>query len=488
SSVYIMNKDGHFVDVNDGAVAMYGYPRERFIGNSPEFLGAPGKNESVDVVALHKKALAGVPQVFEFWGLRSNGEVFPKEVRFYKGKHLGEDVVIVIANDITEQYNIISQLVEAKEKAEESDRLKTSFLHNISHEIRTPMNGIVGFSALLTQPGIPQNDIFEYHSIINSCSNQLLSIISDIVSIATLEAGQEKVREAPVNLNELLHVVYYQLVSKATEKNLRLSYSTNLTENQALIISDETKLNQVLTNLINNAIKFTEKGGIHISYMPEGQFLKFCVEDSGIGIPEEMQEVIFDRFRQANMATSRNSGGTGLGLSISKSYIELLGGKIWLESNRMTGTKFYFTIPYKPSGIKPSEVLPEVIDSAILSLDNKTILIVEDELNNYKLLVKMLQQFNFNILWAENGGDAVKTCAEKAEIDLVLMDLKMPGMDGFEASIQIKKIRPALPIIAQSALALAGDRINALKAGCDDYISKPIRKDLLISKVNKYLS
>jgi len=487
SSVYIMNKDGRFADVNDGAVAMYGYPRERFIGNTPEFLSAPGKNETVDIAALQRKTMAGAPQVFEFWGLRSNGEVFPKEVRFYKGKHLGEDAVIVIANDITEQYNIFSQLVEAKEKAEESDRLKTSFLHNISHEIRTPMNGIVGFSALLTQPGIPQNDVLEYHSIINSCSNQLLSIISDIVNIATLEAGQEKVREAPVNLNEMMHVIYYQLVSKATEKNLRLSYSTNLRENQVLVNSDETKLNQILTNLINNAIKFTEKGGIHISFMLEDQFLQFCVEDTGIGIPEEMQGIIFDRFRQVSTATSRNSGGTGLGLSISKSYVELLGGKIWLESNSLDGTKFYFTIPYKPSGILTSEGLPEVLNSAIPSFDHKTILIVEDELINYKLLVKMLQQFNFNILWAENGEDAIKTCAVKTEIDLVLMDLKIPGIDGFEASSQIKKRRPDLPIIAQSALALAGDRINALNAGCDDYISKPIRKDLLISKLNKYL-
>ncbi|MFH1121079.1 MAG: PAS domain S-box protein [Bacteroidota bacterium] len=614
SSVYIMDREGKFLDVNDGAIAMYGYPKERFIGNTPAFLSAPGRNDSTDIPALLEKTFNGIPQVFEFWGKRSNGEVFPKDVRFYKGKYFGNDVVIVIANDITDQYNMISQLITAKdaaesnlrktnsiisafpdsifiidksgilleffsndpddtlsqhrhfqnaliekimpadiaqlirshitdvletgqiqkyeyiipsangrkffesrmvklseekvlavmrnttertelmealylakEKAEESDRLKTSFLHNISHEIRTPMNGIVGFSNLLTQPGIGKEDVNEYNSIINSCSNQLLSIITDIVSIATLEAGQEKIREVNTNINELLHVVYLQLISKATEKNLNLSYTKSLTDTQAQIMTDETKLSQVLTNLVSNAIKFTENGEINLSYIREGKLLRFCVEDTGIGVPVEMQEIIFDRFRQVNISTSSNFGGTGLGLSISKSYIELMGGKIWLDSISGKGTRFYFTIPYKP--IRTSQVSDLTSNELkeVSFLTGKTILIVEDEFINFRLLEKMLQHFNLIIIGVENGYDAIRYCTENNEIDLILMDLKMPGLDGFEVTREIRKIRPDVVIIAQTALALSGDREKAIEAGCTDYIPKPVRKEELLSKLFKYL-
>ncbi len=614
SAVYIQDRNGKFLDVNEGAIAMYGYPKTRFIGNTPEFLSAPGKNDSVDIVSILQMTFDGIPQQIEFWGKRSNGEIFPKDIRFYKGSYFGNEVAIVIANDITEQYNMISQLVAAKEvaetnltktnsivsafpdsifildragtliesfshetdmqpadynssaekivskilpeetveqtrlsidlvlktgemhkyeysipsggakkyfeasmvklasdkvlavirnttekmqlvealyhaveKAEESDRLKTSFLHNISHEIRTPMNGIVGFANLLTQKGITPEDVSEYNSIISSCSNQLLSIITDIVSIATLEAGQERVRENQFNLNEMMHVVYQQLVSKASEKNLRLSFSESLSINQAQIITDETKLVQVLTNLISNAVKFTMKGGIQVGYTIEGKFLKFCVSDTGIGVPVEMHEFIFDRFRQANSATSSTYGGTGLGLSISKSYIELMGGEIWLESQPGAGSKFFFTIPYKPADLTAANELSDEAFTTGLFPEQKTILIVEDEFYNYKLLTKMLQPLNFDIIWKENGADAIKVCAENGKIDLVLMDLKLPGTDGFEASREIRKLRPGLVIIAQSALALSGDREKALNSGCTDYISKPIVREILIDRLQKYL-
>jgi len=613
SAVYIMDREGKFLDVNDGAIAMYGYPKERFIGHTPAFLSAPGKNDSVDVPETLKRTFDGVPQVIEFWGIRSNGQIFPKDVRFYKGKYFGNDAVIVIANDITDQYNMISQLVaakevaelnlqktnsiisafpdsifiidkngrlqeffsndpddslsrhrnfqdieiekimpgdisdlirrhigivlesgqiqkyeyiipsqngrkffearmvklsedkvlavmrntsermelmeelyHAKEKAEESDRLKTSFLHNISHEIRTPMNGIVGFSNLLTQPGIKQEEVSEYNSIINSCSNQLLSIITDIVSIATLEAGQEKVREVKTNVNEIFHVVYHQLVSRAVEKSLKLGFTTSLPDSRAEILADETKLNQVLTNLINNAIKFTEKGEIQLSYTLEENQLKFCVEDSGIGIPEEMQDIIFDRFRQVNITTSSNFGGTGLGLSISKSYVELMGGRIWLDSKAREGTRFYFTIPYKPVAMPVAETQPAELQKLEL-LANKTLLIVEDEFINFRLLEKMLQSYNLKIIGVENGYDAIGHCARNKEIDIILMDLKMPGIDGFETTREIRKIRPEVVIIAQTALALSGDREKAIEAGCNDYVPKPVRKDELLAKLIKHL-
>ncbi|MCB9023559.1 MAG: PAS domain S-box protein [Lentimicrobiaceae bacterium] len=615
SAVYIMNRQGNFLDVNKGAEAMYGYPKERFIGHTPAFLSAPGKNDLVDVPGRLMRTFEGKSQVFEFWGLRSNGEIFPKEVRFYPGKYFGQEAVIVVANDITEQYQMISQLVKskeialenlqktnsiikafpdsvfifnskgellesfsddeknktltqamnfysaphadirlqevvaltllnisqvlktgqlhkyeftleenhtlkyfgatmvklndekvlsvvsnttekmelidalfkAKEKAEESDRLKTAFLHNISHEIRTPMNGIVGFSNLITQPGINENDLHEYNAVINSCSNQLLSIITDIVNIATLEAGQEKVSESVVNLNEMLHLIYYQLIAKASEKNIQLAYSTALKDADALVITDETKLTQILSNLINNAIKFTDKGNIKYGYVKDGDFLKFTIEDNGIGIPEDMHEAVFERFRQATNNLAGNFGGTGLGLSISKSYVELLGGKIWLESELNKGTVFYFTIPYKSAthAVFHNE---ETNDSAMNNIPSGvTILIAEDEIFNFRLLEAMLSPFEFQILHAVDGTEAVQMCRENDAIALVLMDLKMPGISGFEATRQIRRIKPGLTIIAQSALTLQGDKESALTAGCNDYIAKPINQDVLISLLGKYL-
>lgn len=349
------------------------------------------------------------------------------------------------------------------------------------------MNGIVGFSNLITQPGINENDLHEYNAVINSCSNQLLSIITDIVNIATLEAGQEKVSESVVNLNEMLHLIYYQLIAKASEKNIQLAYSTALKDADALVITDETKLTQILSNLINNAIKFTDKGNIKYGYVKDGDFLKFTIEDNGIGIPEDMHEAVFERFRQATNNLAGNFGGTGLGLSISKSYVELLGGKIWLESELNKGTVFYFTIPYKSAthAVYHNE---ETNDSAMNNIPpGVTILIAEDEIFNFRLLEAMLSPFEFQILHAVDGTEAVQMCRENDAIALVLMDLKMPGISGFEATRQIRRIKPGLTIIAQSALTLQGDKESALTAGCNDYIAKPINQDVLISLLGKYL-
>jgi len=615
SAIYIQDKQGRFIDVNEGAVKMYGYPRERFIGSTPDFLSVAEKNASINLPEILSKAFAGIPQYIEFWGKRSNGEEFPKEVRLYKGTYFGEEVVIVIADDITERQSMINQLLEAKEateeslnknrgiisafpdsifvinrqgnleeyisnsphdyleqhttylnrhiseagrtdimkltldnmklvletgglrkyeysvdmggahryfearmvkldndrvlavvrdtterielieeltrakeKAEESDRLKTAFLHNISHEIRTPMNGIVGFSSLLTQQNSTPAEIEEFNSVIQSCSNQLLSIITDIVNIATLEAGQEKLSLSQVNINEVMQIVYHQLMAKAGEKRIALSYTTSLANEKASLITDETKLNQVLSNLISNAIKFTDKGSVSYEYQLKGDFIEFCVIDTGLGIPGEMHEEIFKRFTQVEHNHPALFGGTGLGLSITKSYVELMGGKIWLESAPGTGSKFFFTIPYKPVVHKKLPDLAESDSTKVKVSPGKNVLVVEDEMLNYKLLVRMLSSFDFNIQWVENGEEAVRVVKYNRSIDLIFMDLKLPRMNGFEATTQIKAIRPGLPVIAQSALALSGDREKALEAGCDDYISKPIRKEELISKVVKYLS
>jgi len=350
------------------------------------------------------------------------------------------------------------------------------------------MNGIVGFTNLLTQPGVKESDKAEYSSIINSCSNQLLSIITDIVSIATLEAGQEKVRDSKTNINELMQIVFLQLNSKAVEKNLSLSFSCGLASYESEVTTDETKLNQIVSNLVNNAIKFTSKGSVSFGYSLENDFLKFWVEDTGAGIPAEMTEIIFERFRQLNSKTSGTSGGTGLGLSISKSYVELLGGKIWVESEPGSGSKFFFIIPYRPLFVQSAGLSVEKPEDPESLLAGSIVLIAEDEYFNYRLLIKMLQNFGLEFIYTDNGMDAVKICAENKNIDLVLMDMKMPGMDGFEATRKIRETNKEVIIIAQTALALAGDREKALEAGCNDYISKPVQKEELLKKLIRYLA
>jgi PAS domain S-box-containing protein len=259
----------------------------------------------------------------------------------------------VINQDITDQKKLTLDLIEAKEKAEESDRLKTAFLHNISHEIRTPMNAIVGFSEFLNDPDLLPEHRNQYIGIIVMSSNHLLSIITDIISIATIEAGQEKVNKTETNLNSTLGLIQKQFLIRAEKQNIILNLIPTLTDTDLKILTDETKLVQILTNLINNALKFTSKGYINFGYnIVETKhalsLLQFFVEDTGIGIPSEMQGEIFKRFRQVENATTRNFGGSGLGLAITKAYVELLGGNIWVESEVGKGSTFYFTLPYNP--------------------------------------------------------------------------------------------------------------------------------------------
>ena len=379
-------------------------------------------------------------------------------------------------------------LREALTKAEESDRLKTAFLNNMSHEIRTPLNGILGFTSLLDDPDTSPEDQKYFYRIINQNGDQLLSIINDIISIATIESGQEKVREAFTNVNEMLNMLYDQFRLQGVGKELLLNYRTFIRNEDSIVKTDETKLRQILTNLIGNALKFTEQGMVEFGCSLEGNMLKFFVTDSGIGIPAEMHEVIFDRFRQANANPRKEYGGNGLGLAISKAYVELLGGSIWLESSPGKGTTFWFTIPYNhllsPSINKTYKDMP-VSD---LSGAGKTLLVAEDVYANFQLLEAILKKMNFRIIHVENGVEAINACRNHPEIDLVLMDVKMPEMDGYEATGLIKKLRPGLPVIAVTAYALSGDKEKALKAGCDDYISKPVKAAVLVEILNRFLN
>ncbi len=423
-----------------------------------------------------------------------DGSIKPVEIvsKFITDENGKVIEILGISRDISQRREIECQLKKALELAEESDRLKSAFLANMSHEIRTPMNGIIGFADLLNNPNLEPAKLARYAEIININGKHLLSIINDIIDISKIEAGQISINETEVDINGLIEdIVSFFSTVKFRNPNVIIKFNSKLQVNDSLVYTDEVKLRQILTNLISNALKFTEEGSVDLSYrivQQEGkQYILLVVKDTGIGISKANQSVIFERFRQVDFTTGRKYGGTGLGLPISKAYVELMGGKIWVDSDIGKGSRFYFTIPFKRlKNISDNEQL--IQDSLLSSIDwsSKTILIAEDEDTNFYFLSEILNRTGAKVIRAFNGNEAIQLCKQNQLIDIVLMDIKMPELNGFEATHEIKNIRPELPVIAQTAFALSDDLQKALEAGCDDYIAKPILKEYLIEKLNYF--
>jgi len=407
----------------------------------------------------------------------------------YKNNENEPFQVAVTFEDITEIREKTQNLIKSKEKAEESDRLKTAFLQNMSHEIRTPMNSIVGFSNFLKKKNLSEEKRENFTNIVINNSNQLLSIVEDILTISAIQTKQEKLNIEQVCINQLFIDLISIFKEQASKKNITLSTNRQLTDKESHIFTDKTKLTQILTNLMTNALKFTHDGFIEIGYLfvemngrDSKQEIQFYVKDTGLGIALEHQKNIFERFRQADLSISKNYGGTGLGLSISKGFVELLGGEIWVESELDKGSTFYFTIPFKPAN-----QITTIIEKKSKSAGLATILVAEDEEFNFIYIEELLSNFNFKLIHSKDGIETVEICKNNPAIDLILMDIKMPLLDGFLAAKQIKKFRPDLPIIAQSAYALEHERQKYSGIEFDDYITKPMSEDELKQKVLKYL-
>lgn len=377
------------------------------------------------------------------------------------------------------------ELLKAKAKAEESDRLKSAFLANMSHEIRTPLNAIVGFANLLSENDMPQERKEQYLNYVYNSSNALINIISDILDIAKIEAGQLKINKTEVNINNLLHelwVTFKGELERREKQNIELNLNIPADGTSQIAFTDESRLRQVLSNLLQNAVKFTIQGSIEFGYVVKGNSLEFFVKDTGIGIAEDKIELIFGRFQKLHNEQVQNTSGTGLGLSIVQKLLELLNSNILVKSELNAGTEFRFSIPYlKEAEQKP--ILP--VDEALISPENinwssKSILIAEDEQSNYKLLEAILLPTKANIKWAKNGKEAVETYKQNDKIDAVLMDIKMPVMTGYEAYHELRKLDKQLPIIAQTAYAMSGEKEKFQAIGFNGYLTKPIvKKDLL---------
>ena len=404
--------------------------------------------------------------------------------------------------DITELKLIQQEQIVLKKKADESSRLKSAFLANMSHEIRTPMNGILGFAELLKNPNLTGEQQQKYIQIIEKGGARMLNIINDIVSISKIESGQMEVNMQLSNINEQIEYIYTFFKPDIEGKGMQFSFRNSLPSDEAMINTDCEKVYAILTNLVKNAIKYSEKGSIELGYNlkkdNELTELEFYVKDTGIGIPLGRQEAIFERFIQADIEDKMARQGAGLGLTISKAYVEMLGGKIWVEAeeenlsdkqSKTGGSTFYFTLPYETKLTieysHKNEITPAV---TVIPQNNLKILIVEDDETSEEFISIIVQKFANKILKARTGTKAVETCLNNPDIDVVLMDIQLPQMNGYEATRKIREFNKEVVIIAQTAFAMKGDSEKAIAAGCNDYITKPIKIEELEKLIIKYLN
>ncbi|KAF0195835.1 MAG: sensor histidine kinase [Bacteroidetes bacterium] len=511
-------EDGIFIDCNEATLRLLKTTRDQVVMRKPFQLSPPfqpdGQASAKKAVKMINAAVRNGSHRFDWLHRRPDGSDFWVEVVLTIIRIDRKNIIYTTWRDITERKQSDQELRNMNEKlarlnheylslndeiarknealniainkAEESDRLKSAFLANMSHEIRTPMNGILGFAELLLTPGLPHNDMVSFVEIINTCSAQLMALINDIIDISKIEAGQITINKGRVSLKKLMTELY-SIASKIQFRKVEL-VAPNLSDaNDIVVLGDDIRLRQVLINLINNAIKFTKKGSVEFGYISAGGVVKMFVKDTGIGIAPEYHELIFKRFRQVNATASREQGGTGLGLAISKALVEQMGGTIWVVSAPGMGSTFWVEIPFQEmeSGIAESYSGSVNVEISY-NWSDKVILIAEDEDANFTLLKMLLKGTGCKILRAFNGKEAVDMALD-AKPGLVLMDIKMPLMNGFEATRLIKSSMPDLPVIAQTAYALSDDRPKALAAGCDHYISKPISKKALLSALSRYL-
>ena len=477
---------GKITNVNPFLIEMLGYSKEQFIEKEIWEIGF-----FKDIVANQDKFLELQQKEYVRYDdlPLETADGRKMNVEFVSNVYPVNNHKVIQCNirDITQRKLAEKELIKARDKAEESDRLKSAFLSNMSHEIRTPMNGILGFTELLKEPHLTGEEQQTYISIIEQSGTRMLNTINDIISISKIESGQMEVSISATNINEQIEYIYNFFKPEIEQKGMQISLKNTLPAKEAVIKTDREKIYGILTNLVNNAIKFTFAGSIEFGYEKKGGFLEFFVKDTGIGIPKDRQDAVFERFIRINMDDNRAFQGSGLGLSISKAYVEMLGGRIWMESEEGRGSAFYFTIPYNPAHEEKNVI------KNIISADEKNdpikplkILIVEDDERSEILITIIVNKFSREILKAGTGVEAVAACRNNPDLDLVLLDIAMPEMNGYEAARQIRQFNKDVIIIAQTAFALSGEREKIIAAGCNDYISKPFSKTSLISLLKKY--
>ena len=478
--IFINDRDGSFLEVNQSGCKMLGYSRKELLELNIHDLVL--KENLIRKPFYIDEMRSGNVVITERVLVRKDGSVFPVEI---SGSMFADGRMQGIVRDITERKKFETELIAAKEKAEENDRLKTAFLHNMSHEIRTPLNAIMGFADLLPEYFDDPERLRRYSELIRLRGADLIELIDDILDVAKIESGQLTSNPEKFNLGTFfadLDAIFNLFKSRINKSGVDFNFKVSSVLKAMHIEADQTRLKQILINLVENAFKFTDSGKIEIGCrLHEPEVLLFSVSDTGIGIPKEIHSSIFNRFTQAEQKTSQIYGGTGLGLSIVRGLLELMGGTIWLNSEVGTGSTFYFTIPFRKENVAEVQPVQNQLEISEGWPEVK-ILIVDDDYYSAEYLKEVIADCGFSSLHASTGQKAIDICFSEL-VDLVLMDIRLPDMTGYEAAIQIKKNNPNLKIIAQTAYVSAGEREKSLEAGCTDYVSKPIKRDLLLSKI-----
>ncbi len=486
ASVVVTNAKAEIIFVNEKFEKLTGYSFDEVQGKTPAILKSDFHTDEF-YNHLWNTINSGNYWIGEFLNKKKNGELFWEStmISSLKNEHGEISHFMAIKEDITEKKRVEEELKLAKEKAEEADRLKSSFLANMSHEIRTPLNAIMGFSSLIRDYDIASNESAKYLDIIQTNSKQLLNIIDDVLLVAKLQVNQVKVYSSVFIINQLLKELYTDFskeIELFSEKEIKLQIEISEKDEIDKIETDKVKLYQILNKLIRNAVKFTSKGKIRFGYeLTDNEQIKFFVKDSGIGISKDKQKIIFQKFRQADDSDTRQFGGTGLGLSIVKGLIDLLEGKLWVESEEGKGTCFYFTIPIEVIKKKKKKATKKS-----LKWEKKTILVVDDVKESILLIKEILKPSGINIITATNGIEAIEKFNLNSKIDLILMDIQLPKLNGLATAKRIRA-KKDVPIIAQSAYLQQEYEKQCKALGCKEFIQKPINADELMLLIENYI-
>lgn len=486
--MFITSINGIITDVNNAFTEATGLKKEKIIGQL--ILSLPFFESGVDFESIKRSVLAQGSFLNHSMKYRCKETLCDCILSAELIQLYGKSHILSIFMDISERYRYENELRIAKEKAEESDKLKTIFLANMSHEVRTPLNAVIGFSDLLRDETLDSEKRNQYIDIITSNSRNLLELINDIINISKIEAGQLKISEDECDLNKVLGQMFRWLEKEKNDRNknnLQLKLSVSLPDNNCLILTDEIRLRQVIINLLTNALKFTESGSIEFGYNISDRRILFFVKDSGIGISKPNLRVIFERFKQVHEGSARKYGGTGLGLAISKAIVELMGGAITVESEPAKGSTFTFSVPYNPLPVKKHQRRMHDGDTSSINLKDTVILIVEDDVPSYYYFKTILEKNNAEVLHADNGPKALEIFKNRPDISVILMDLHLPEMTGYEITKEIRKVNPDVVIIAQTADALSETRNIVLSSGFSDYITKPINRTAVLEMIYRLI-
>lgn len=490
--IVIQKYPGVITNVNEAFENLFGYRSDEVIGKSIDEVVVPEeyRDEGKEIT---RKAFEGEWIEREVLRKRSDGSVFEVALQAKVFQiNPGEKIVFAIYQDISHKKEYERKLVEAKEKAEEADRLKSAFLTNMSHEIRTPMNAILGFSQLLASSDIPVENKQEYTRIILESGENLLRLIDDILDLAKIESGQMDIRKEPVDVEEMLSSIqatFLELVEKKLKKELEIKLDIPKSVNALTLYTDPLRLKQIITNLIGNAVKFTPKGKIELGYVLRKNMgvVEFFVKDTGIGIPDDKLQLIFDRFQQVDNTRTRQYSGTGLGLAISKKLTQLLGGHIGVKSKEGKGSTFYFSIPLIQQDDEKKDTLDAGLTDDQPDFSAYKIMLAEDDEINFLFMRELLKKTGAQLIRVTNGKEVLKYIRKHKNTDLVLMDMEMPEMNGYDATVILKKEYPDIPVIAQTAYASPEEKNKCLEVGCDDYLAKPIQMHKLFTVISKHL-